>query len=135
MKGRYSVSDNEIVRRYVCEQGEDTAGATRTGEYSRSKILLVKEIIGRVIKSGVGFGYALADSWFACAVILVGSPLCNEKTEMLYKRIIANECQNISKWTHHIAQSSPSSRGERMMVCAEQLHRACCCVNIVKWGG
>jgi hypothetical protein len=70
-KNNHSLSDKEASGRYEkSNRSKDSEAAKRIGNYTRSKIELLKEMINRAIKNGYRFDYLLADSWFACKGIL-----------------------------------------------------------------
>lgn len=69
-KGNHSMSESELNGRFVKERNEDSASAKRAGNYVKSKIELLKEMVRRAIKNGYRFDYLLADSWFTCKEII-----------------------------------------------------------------
>ena len=68
--GNHSMSEAELNGRFEKERDEESPAAKRMKNYAKSKIELLKDMIGRAIKNGYRFDYLLADSWFACKDII-----------------------------------------------------------------
>ena len=68
--GNHSMSESELNGRFTKDRDEESASAKRAGNYVRSKIELLKEMVKRAIKNGYRFDYLLADSWFTCKDII-----------------------------------------------------------------
>ena len=70
-KGDHGLKQKQLDARFSKEHDKDSHTAKRIGEYSQSKITLMIEMIRRVIKRKIHFDYVLADSWFACAEVIL----------------------------------------------------------------
>ena len=62
----------QLDARFSKEHAEGSHTAERIKEYNQSKIALMIEMIRRrIIKRKIHFDYVLADSWFACAEVIL----------------------------------------------------------------
>ncbi|MCM1453317.1 MAG: hypothetical protein NC193_02120 [bacterium] len=68
--GNHSMSKAELNGRFKKNRDTESATAKRMENYVRSKIELLREMVGRAIKNGYRFDYLLADSWFTCKPII-----------------------------------------------------------------
>ena len=68
--GKHGLKQSQLDARFSKEHAKDSHTAMRIGEYGRSKIALMIDMIRRVIKRKIRFDYVLADSWFACAEVI-----------------------------------------------------------------
>jgi len=69
--GNYGLKQKQLDARFSKEHAEDSHTAKRIEEYNQSKIALMIEMIRRIIKRKIHFDYVLADSWFACAEVIL----------------------------------------------------------------
>ena len=69
--GNYGLKQKQLDARFSKEHAEGSHTARRIEEYNQSKIALMIEMIRRVIKRKIHFDYVLADSWFACAEVIL----------------------------------------------------------------
>ena len=69
--GNYGLKQKQLGARFSKEHAEGSHTARRIEEYNQSKIALMIEMIRRVIKRKIHFDYVLADSWFACAEVIL----------------------------------------------------------------
>ena len=69
--GKHGLKQSQLDARFSKEHEEGSHATLRTEEYSQSKIALMIGMIRRVIKRKIHFDYVLADSWFACAEIIL----------------------------------------------------------------
>lgn len=67
--GNHSMSAAEIKGRFEKKREAESHISKRMENYIKSKIELLKEMVGRAIKNGYRFDYLLADSRFACKPI------------------------------------------------------------------
>ena len=70
-KGNYGLKQKQLDARFSKEHAEGSHTARRIEEYNQSKIALMIEMIRRIIKRKIHFDYVLADSWFACAEVIL----------------------------------------------------------------
>ena len=70
-KGNYGLKQKQLDARFSKEHAEGSHTAKRIEEYNQSKIALMIEMIRRIIKRNIHFDYVLADSWFACAEVIL----------------------------------------------------------------
>ena len=70
-KGNHGLKQKQLDARFSKEHDKDSHTAKRIKEYDQSKITLMIEMIRRVIKRKIHFDYVLADSWFACAEVIL----------------------------------------------------------------
>jgi len=70
-KGNYGLKQKQLDARFSKEHAEGSHTAERIKEYNQSKIALMIEMIRRIIKRKIHFDYVLADSWFACAEVIL----------------------------------------------------------------
>ena len=70
-KGNYGLKQKQLDARFSKEHAEGSHTAKRIEEYNQSKIALMIEMIRRIIKRKIHFDYVLADSWFACAEVIL----------------------------------------------------------------
>lgn len=69
--GKHGLKQSQLDARFSREHEEGSHTALRAKEYSQSKIALTIGMIRRIIKRKIRFDYVLADSWFACAEIIL----------------------------------------------------------------
>ena len=69
--GNYGLKQKQLDARFSKEHAEGSHTAKRIGEYNQSKSALMIEMIRRIIKRKIRFDYVLADSWFACAEVIL----------------------------------------------------------------
>ena len=69
--GNYGLKQKQLGARFSKEHAEGSHTARRIEEYNQSKIALMIEMIRRIIKRKIRFDYVLADSWFACAEVIL----------------------------------------------------------------
>ena len=69
--GNHGLKQKQLDARFSKEHAEGSHTAMRIEEYNQSKIALMIEMIRRIIKRKVHFDYVLADSWFACAEVIL----------------------------------------------------------------
>ena len=69
--GNYGLKQKQLDARFSKEHGKESHTAKRIEEYNQSKIALMIEMIRRIIKRKIHFDYVLADSWFACAEVIL----------------------------------------------------------------
>ena len=70
-KGNHGLKQKQLDTRFSKEHDKDSHTAERIREYDQSKITLMIEMISRIIKRKIHFDYVLADSWFACAEVIL----------------------------------------------------------------
>ena len=70
-KGNHGLKQKQLDARFSKEHAKDSHTAERIKEYDQSKITLMIEMIRRIIKRKIHFDYVLADSWFACAEVIL----------------------------------------------------------------
>ena len=70
-EGNHGLKQKQLDARYSKEHDNESHTAKRIKEYNQSKITLMIEMIRRVIKRKIHFDYVLADSWFACAEVIL----------------------------------------------------------------
>ena len=69
--GNYGLKQKQLDARFSKEHDKESHTAKRIEEYNQSKIALMIEMIRRIIKRKIHFDYVLADSWFACAEVIL----------------------------------------------------------------
>ena len=69
-KGMHSLSEADFNARFSKERDGECPSAKRMANYTRSKIELLIEMVGRAIGNGCRFDYLLADSWFTCREVI-----------------------------------------------------------------
>ena len=62
---KHGLTKVQLENRFSNDRDEGCPAKTREEEYTKSKITLMIEMVGRAIANGVRFDYILADSWFA----------------------------------------------------------------------
>ena len=62
----FGLTKSVAARQHHSSDKEKTQAAGRREESCESKIDLMKDMTGRVVKAGIHFDYVLNDSWFTC---------------------------------------------------------------------